>query len=123
MLNQRLKAAHDVRDSYMALKVGAAELAAKATACAATMTSARPRAGLKIGTGTGALARVMRAGALLAEAEQLIAEAHPELGQLIEEAGLSRFFHYAAADDGYGQENTSPPFTQARGELLSIKAA
>jgi hypothetical protein len=111
MLSERLKTAHEVRDAYMPLKIGTAGIAAQAAQCAAIMAAARSKVGLKIGRGSDALARILRAAALLAEAEGLIAGAHPELGELIHEAGLTRHFVYGS---GYGQEETDKGFTGAR---------
>lgn len=118
MLNARLKAAHAVRDAYLPLKYAAGAISGQALACAATMASQRAAAGLKIGTGAEAIARIARAAALFAEAEQLVASAHPELGALIEQSGLSRHYTY-----GYGDEETVNPATRADGKPALIDIA
>lgn len=102
MLKERLDAAHAVRDAYLPLKRRTAQIAFEASECLATMHEQRRRLKLKPGEGAIALAAVARGAALLSEAEQLFASAHPELGQLIVDAGLSNFY-------SYGDDDTPPP--------------
>lgn len=95
MLNNRLNAAHTVRDAYLPLKHGAKALAAQATTCLAVMSEQRDKIGAKPGTGAQAMAAIARGIASLYEAEHTIASAHPELGQLIVDQGLARFYAFA----------------------------
>lgn len=101
MLNDRLTAAHSVRDAYVPLKRDTDELAQRASECLLELQRARVRSGLPLGTGAAPLADIARGAALLYEAQRCFAEAHPKLAALIEEAGLARFY-------GYGDDECPP---------------
>lgn len=105
MLNDRLKAALAVRDAYIPLKRASDELAIQASRCVLHMQEQRRAAGMKVGTGADAIADVSRGASLIAQGVAAIAQAHPKLATLIEEAGLSRFYPYQTA---YGPDDTPP---------------
>lgn len=94
MLNNRLTAAHSVRDAFLPLKRETDELALRASECVLTMQRARAASGMPLGVGADPLADVARGTALLYEAEKCFAQAHPKLAALIAEAGLARFYSY-----------------------------
>ena len=110
MLKERLDAAYAVRDAYLPLKRKTAEIALEASECLATMHGQRRRLNMKPGEGAKALAAIARGAALLSEAEQLFASAHPQLGQLIVDTGLSAFY-------AYGDDDTPPPHRTGIGRL------
>ncbi|EZP49958.1 hypothetical protein [Sphingomonas sp. RIT328] len=101
MLNDRLAAAHSVRDAYLPLKRDTDLLAQRASECILEMQRARADAGLPLGTGAAPIADIARGAALLYEAQRCFAEAHPKLAALIGEAGLGRFY-------GYGDDECPP---------------
>lgn len=105
MLNDRLKAAIAVRDAYIPLKRASDDLAIQAARCVLTMQEQRRLAGMKVGTGADAVADVSRGAALIAQGVAAIAQAHPKLATLIQEAGLARFYPYQSA---YGEDDTPP---------------
>jgi hypothetical protein len=94
MLNDRLSAAHSVRDAYVPLKRDTDHLAQRASECLIAIQHARVRSGLPLGAGAAPLADIARGAALLYEAQRCFAEAHPKLAALIDEAGLGRFYAY-----------------------------
>ena len=106
MLKVRLDAAHKLRDAYVPLKTATATLSADANRCCATLAEARLMVG-KAGFGAKPQARLAKAASLIAEAEVELAAAHPELAQLIVDAGLSRHYVY-----GIGPDYTPAPGTQ-----------
>jgi hypothetical protein len=108
MLNDRLKAALTVRDVYIPLKRDSDELALQAARCVLVMQEQRRAAGLKLGTGVDAIADVAHGAALIAQGVAKIAEAHPKLAQLIEDAGLARFYPYQVAFGGDESVGNSP---------------
>lgn len=113
MLNNRLTAAHSVRDAFIPLKRDTDQLALRASECVLEMQRARARSGLPLGTGAAPLADIARGAALLYEAEKCFAEAHPKLAALIEEAGLARFY-------GYGDDECPPD--RLTGVLQGLRA-
>lgn len=115
MLNDRLSAAHSVRDAYVPLKRDTDHLAQRASECLIELQRARARAGLPLGTGAAPLADIARGAALLYEAQRCFAEAHPKLAALIEEAGLGRFYAYG--------DDECPPDTKYAGHSRPVVAA
>lgn len=115
MLNNRLSAAHRVRDSFLPLKQNVDRLAMQAGQCVTTLHLARESSGMPLGTGADAIADIARGAALLYEAERYFAVAHPKLAGLIEDAGLARFYAYG--------DDECPPDTPFMPSLPAARAA
>lgn len=116
MLNNRLAAAHSVRDTFLPLKRDTDQLAMRASECIIAMQKARATAGLPVGTGADPIADVARGAALLYEAEKCFTEAHPKLAAMIADAGLARFY-------AYGDDECPPDKKFTSGSLLQAVAS
>ena len=114
MLNDRLQAALKVRDAFLPLKRSSEQIAIEAARCALVMLEERPNVGLALGAAADPVAKVTQGAAMIAAGYATICEAHPELAQLIRDAGLERFYPYGAK---WGPDETPPtPSSKQAGE-------